>query len=41
MRQIAKCKAKNEENIDSAAAFCLAEGPFPGLWLVNRRPTGL
>jgi hypothetical protein len=41
MRQMANCKAKNKENIDSAAAFCLAEGRLAGVRLVNRRPTGL
>ncbi len=41
MRQMANCKAKNKENIDSAATFCLAESLLPGLRLVNRRSTGL
>ncbi len=41
MRQIAKCKAKNKENIDSTATFCLSERALPGVRLVNRRPTGL
>jgi hypothetical protein len=41
MRQMAKCKAKNKEIIDSAATFCLSEGGLPSMRLVNRRPTGL